>query len=133
MKTLTKNPLLLVVFASFIFVACDDDDDESSYKTYSSLLTQENQEDPTENVLINELDITIEWTREEMGIFKGVLSKPVDLDETTMVIQLQQYNRIPTGGFIDSQTIEFHNCDRFNLYDARDGLTNAVIEIKSFH
>jgi hypothetical protein len=116
----------------FLFSNCEDDV-ELPYKTYSAILNQENDTHPSAKILINELSISITWTRLATGIFRGVLSRELDLDKTTLIIQLQEFNRIPIGGFIDSKTIEFHNCDRFNLYDTRDGLSKAVIEIKAFN
>lgn len=103
------------------------------YQTYSSLLNQAGENNPTETILLNELGISIEWTRVDAGIFKGVLSKPIDLTKTTLIIQLQAENRIATGGFINSTTIRFNNCGRNNIIDSRDWVSNAVIEMKTFN
>jgi len=103
------------------------------YQTYSSLLNQAGENNPTEAILLNELGISIEWTKVGAGIFKGVLSKPIDLTKTTLIIQLQAENRIATGGFINSTTIRFNNCDRNNIIDSRDWVSNAVIEMKTFN
>ena len=115
-----------------LFINCDDDA-AMPYRSYSSLISQEDTHDPTEKLLINELGFSIEWTRKASGAFKGVLSKPVDLDKTSLIIQLSESDRIATGGFINSTTIEFYTLDRFNVYDSRDGISNAVLEIKTYN
>jgi hypothetical protein len=61
-----------------------------------------------------------------------VLSKPVDLNKTTLIIQLQEGDRIPTGGFVNPTTIMINSCNRFNVYETADGMSNAVIEIKEY-
>lgn len=115
-----------------VFTNCDDDA-AMPYRSYSSLISQEGTSDPTEKLLINELGLSIEWTRKAAGAFRGVLSKPVDLNKTSLIIQLSESDRIATGGFINSSTIAFYTLDRFNVYNSRDGISNAMIEIKSYN
>ena len=115
-----------------LFTNCDDDA-AMPYRSYSSLISQEGTNDPNEKLLINDLGISIAWTRKAAGVFKGVLSKPVALDKTSLIIQLSESDRIATGGFVNSSTIEFYTLDRFNVYDSRDGTSNALIEIKTYN
>ena len=124
--------LLSFLLLPLLFSNCNNDA-VMPYRTYSSLISQEGANNPTEKILINELEVSIEWTRKAAGVFKGVLSKPVDRDKTTLIIQSPDPDRIPTGGFVNSTTIEFYNVDRYNVYDSRDDVSNAVIEIKTYH
>ena len=126
--------ILIIAILSLLTTNCSKEDDfKMPYKTYSSLISQVGENNPTETVLLNEINISIEWTRQSTGVFKGVLSKPIDINKSTFIIQLQEENRIPTGGFTDSITIMLNSCDRFNVYDTRDGISNAVIEIKDYN
>jgi hypothetical protein len=127
------NSLLSFILLSLLLSNCGKDETVTPFNIYSSLINQSDENIPTENVLVNNLGITITWTREDVGTYKGVLSKPVDLNKTTLIIQLQENDRIATGGFIDSNTIVFSSADRYNLYDARDGFSHGVIEIKTFN
>ena len=134
MKNLKVNLFLTISFLLLLFSNCSKENDfKMPYKTYSSLINQVGENNPTETVLLNEIGISIEWTRQSAGVFKGILSKPIDTSKSTLLIQLQEENRMPTGGFSDSITIKLNCCDRYNVYDSRDGVSNAVIEIKEYN
>ena len=128
--TLKQN--FVIGILTFLSISCTDDEFNLPYNSYSSILNQTESNNPTETILQNEINISINWTRESTGIFKGVLSKPLVLEKTTLVIYLQEEDRIPTGGFINPTTIMLNACNRFNVYDTVDGLTNSVIEIKEY-
>jgi len=132
MKTSNKGLSISLLLLSVLFYTCTDDGIELPYRTYSSLINQVATDAPTENILTNQLDISITWSRLAEGKYEGKLSREIDVNSTTIIIQLQELNRIATGGFQDASTIQLHVLDRFNVYDTRDGLSNAQLEIKQF-
>ncbi len=108
-------------------------DDILSYKHYFSLLNQAGEGDPVETVFINDLDLTISWSRISDGIFEGYLSRQLNINKASIEIRLQETDNIATGGFLNPGTIGFHVVNRYNLYDSRDFFQNAQIDIKVYN
>ncbi len=106
--------------------------DEKLYRTYAALLTQNDENNPIETILLNELNISIDWVRLDQGEYQGTLSEPID-EKTTLIFQVKDENILSTSEFFDSMTILLHNRVRTNLYQPVDGFENAVLEIKKYN
>lgn len=59
----------------------DGDCDDNSYV---ALLSQSGTNAPTENVLINRLGISISWSRDSQGKYRGAIDLPIDRDNTAL-------------------------------------------------
>lgn len=105
--------------------------DQRLYKTYAALISQDNENQPTEVVLLNELNISIDWVRLDKGEYEGTLSEPID-ERTTLIFQVKNESILSTSEFLNSTTILLHNRVRTNLYQPVDGFENAVLEIKKY-
>jgi hypothetical protein len=126
-----KAKIVTTFLISILIISCTEEN-VLPYSTYSSLLSQSQSDNPTEKVLFNDMGLSIEWTRIAVGIFEGKMSKEIDLNNVTIFIHIQESNRIATGGFVDSKTIQINALDRYNVYDTRDGFSNAELEIKDY-
>ena len=40
------------------------------------------------------------WARVAIGLYSGVISRKLDLDKTTLIIQLREFNRIRPAGLL---------------------------------
>jgi len=126
----------LVVFISLLlptFISCENEGDFTMpFKMYSSTLSQSNTDSPVETIQLNEMDLSITWTRVSQGVFKGSFSRAVEMGNTTVLLKNQEINKICTGGLKDSVTIEFKISDIPNTANFTDNFSNLVLEIKEY-
>lgn len=131
MKKLVIVFLTIGCISSFLN-SCKEDDFELPYQLYSSLVTQSGENIPVEKVLINEQELSVEWSRIRGGVFQATLSRPLELDKTTMIFQLSDWEKIAVVEFTDSVTLLVLTSLRSSPNNTTDDFSNATLEIKSF-
>ncbi len=132
MKAFKK--LFVIISLLFpIFISCENEDDFTMpFRMYSSTLSQSNTGNPIETIQLNEMGLSITWTRVSTGIFKGTFAGAVDIGKTTVQLKNQEINKICTGGLKDPMTIEFMISDIPNTANYTDNFSNLVVEIKEY-
>jgi hypothetical protein len=108
------------------------------YKSYIALLNQSGTGNPIATVLENTLEVDIEWTRADVGVYNG--ASPLGIQDIFFVdnsITLHQFQI--QFGFMFSKVTEFHSKQVIQvttLLDAEttsdDILVNVMIEMKVF-
>lgn len=92
-------------------------------RVYAAVVSQQGTNAPIGIPLINNLDLTITWSRISIGVYRGVLNKAMNLNKTLALSNMSNL----TAVMINPTTIELKNECAVN--SPCDGFENATIGI----
>lgn len=95
-------------------------------RVYAAVVSQQGTNAPTSIELIDNLDITVTWSRVSTGVYRGSLSKAMNLNKT---LALSNHTNI-TATMINSNTIELNNfCTNNALCDTFENATIGILVV----
>ena len=113
----------------------DYTDQQVPYKTYTALLSQLGTDAPTANILSNEANLTVVFTRTSLGKYKATLSAEIDRTKTPVLIGSGELFYINSASFQSTTIINIFTYDItagvVTYYD--DRLENTFFEIRVYN
>jgi hypothetical protein len=93
------------------------------YLEYVAILSQSGTDDPTVNVLVNDFDSNITWTRDTIGVYNGALNGGFTLNKTVCHISTGTGNDSSINAVVSESYIEI-NTQGYDEVDSGDSILN---------
>lgn len=109
---------------------CNGEAGDFTYQSYTSLISQSGTNDPTEQVLENNINITITWTREAQGIYTGTLDSPIDISKTVIFFSTPTTHTSVRGTLESTTEIRLELQNGINAF--ADNFDNLSFELREY-
>lgn len=109
---------------------CNSDGTGYTYLSYVSLISQSGTDNPVSNVLENQLNLVIDWVREDQGKYLGTLNRTIDIGKTVIFYSTPSTHTGVRGELVSNNQVRLELQNGINYF--ADDFTDLSFELREY-